>query len=72
MFNIKFDADANGMRLLSDLELLQLGNSTSDRNDSAAVNASLDSGDIFMDMYSKNEDDSRCTNVVVEKYPKRV
>lgn len=65
MFNIKFDAGANQMTLLTDSELGQMGNST-DRNDLDAVKSILDSGNVFMDMYANGEEHFRSANVIIE------
>lgn len=66
MFNIKFDAGANQMTLLTDSELGQMGNST-DRNDLDAVKSILDSGNVFMDMYANGEEHFKRANVIIEK-----
>ena len=65
MFNIKFDAGANQMTLLTDSELGQMGNST-DRNDLDAVKSILDSGNVFMDMHASGEEHLRSANVIIE------
>ena len=65
MFNIKFDAGANQMTLLTDSELGQMGNST-DRNDLDAVKSILDSGNVFIDMYANGEEHFRSANVIIE------
>ena len=65
MFNIKFDAGANQMTLLTDSELGQMGNST-DRNDLDAVKSILDSGNVFMDMDASGEEHLGSANVIIE------